>query len=131
MNDMTTRLDQVLERSAPIANDGMVICRGCLNRYVLIGYCADCQRLDKMLEERHASRLSYLAQVEGDRVDMGIEPFDVMDPEVFPSLQALVGIFVGLLLVLVCVFMGAWHLGFGAWHLMKSAISWLLQVSAG
>lgn len=128
MNDMTARLNQVLERNAPIENDGMILCRGCKDRYVLAGDCSDCQLLDRLLNARYESRRTYFDQVE--RTDMGVQPFDPLEQQSPCSPKVICAIVATGLLSVACTLDGAWHLGFGAWHLMKSVIGWLLVVSA-
>lgn len=128
MSDMTARLNQVLERSAPAENDGMILCQSCKNRYVLIGDCVDCQRLDAQLNARYESRRTYFNQVE--RVDAGLAPFEPLDPQAFPAIWDLICVIAMVMLGLACFGVGAWHLGFGAWHLMKAFLGWLLVVSA-
>lgn len=128
MSEMSVRLDEVLERSATTENDGMILCRGCKNRYVLAGDCSDCQLLSRLFNARQESRRAYFSQVE--LIDMGLAPFDPPEQQAPSSPKVVCAIVAMGLLSVACTLDGAWHLGIGAWHLMKSVIGLLLQVSA-
>ena len=54
--------------------EGMMLCPGCGDTFVLAGYCAECVRLNVLMENKRRTDARYLSLVE--RKEMGIVPFE-------------------------------------------------------
>jgi hypothetical protein len=90
------------------------LCPACEERLVVEGYdhCADCIQIGKLLE---AKRMR-------ERTDMGVVPFDAVEP------SARLAVFRGVGIALALEFFGALTL-IGAWHVGKWFIGFLLAHS--
>jgi hypothetical protein len=82
--------------------DGMKACLGCEDVFVLAGYCASCARINEELERRRCS----IRRV--NQVDMGVVPFDALEPQAVPPPHAIGLIVAGGLALSILVLTGAW-----------------------
>lgn len=105
--------------------EGMMLCPGCTERFVLEGYCTPCAELcaymeSKRLREANAER-EFQEAVQ--RHQMGIVPFEAPDPE--PD-----RLVVPLLLIGAGAVLSLGIFGVAAWFGLKAIIWLLLRWSA-
>ena len=90
-------------------HQGFVECPGCHERYVLIEhrYCAGCQRLHRELEDKRVH-----LEVPG-RINVGVAPFEALEPQALPSPIAVASILGGVFAVGMFALTGMWYVGRG------------------
>jgi hypothetical protein len=79
------------------------LCPACEERFVVEGYghCSDCIQIGKLLE---AKRML-------ERLDVGVVPFDALEPSSSLAVFRGVGIALALEAIAALVLIGGWHVG--------------------
>ena len=104
----------------PLRLDGMRLCEGCEDVFVLSGYCPECKRLAAEYAKKEAAARAGGLFGSLPRVDAGLVAFDQVRPAQFRAAH---------LLVLTTAFALGFALSPFLFGAFKAAIVWMLAIS--